>query len=511
MKIKITLIIITLLLGTGLALYFWSRSGRLQSAVVRQVSQRIVTGQAEANLLQKILGFDQPQTYLILFLNNTELRPAGGFIGAYAVVRTDKGVPKILKVEGTELLDNLAPQDFPSVPPEPLQKYLGIKRWGFRDSNWSPNFASSSEKALDLFKKEKGVAADDVSAVIGITPTLLEEILKISGPITVNGEEFNAKNFTEKLEYEVEFGYAAKGLDFDNRKKALVDLTHALLARLRGDVLKHWPQYLALGQRMLDEKHILAYAQQTEAQTVLLAKNWAGIMRPTDGDYILWVDANLAALKTDKVMERELSYSFAPVTTTKPSEVGTSSGKYIGTVKMKYINNGTFTKFTTRYRTYARVFLPLGSRFISVSDSLPPPTGGVPPVAGKTDQGVENGKQWFGAFTSIEPGKTGELVWQFYLAPQIVEQIRNNSYSLLAQKQAGTIAHTLTLDLNFGKNIASAGPSELGADLGNQIYNYNEASGKSACDLSQANCNYMSTYNLKTDLRVDREFKVNLH
>lgn len=469
------ILILLLLLGAGsLSLYFFIRSGRLQSAVVRQVSQRITAGQAEANLLQKILGFDQPQTYLILFLNNTELRPAGGFIGAYAVVRTDKGVPKILKVEGTELLDNLAPQDFPSVPPEPLQKYLFIKRWEFRDSNWSPDFASSAVKSLDLFKKEKGAAADDISAVVGITPTLLEEILKISGPITVNGEEFSAQNFTEKLEYEVEFGYAAKGLDFDSRKKILADLTHALLARMRGDMLKHWPQYLALGQRMLAEKHILAYAQLPEAQAVLLAKNWAGAMRPTSGDYLLWADANLAALKTDKVMERELSYSFAPVTTTKPGEVGTSSGKYVGTVKMKYANRGSFTKFTTRYRTYARVFLPLGSRFISVSDNL------------KTDQGVENGRQWFGAFTEIEPGKTKELAWRFYLATPIVEQIKNNSYSLLAQKQSGTIAHALTLDLNFGKDIVSAVPSEAATDLGNQ------------------------TYSLKTDLRLDREFEIEI-
>lgn len=482
---KLILIFIIATIGAGiLGMYFWYRSGGLQSAVVRQVSQRIVSKPEEVNLMQKILGFDRPQTYLILFLNNTELRPAGGFIGAYSVVKLEKGIPGILKVEGTELLDNLAPQDFLSVPPEPLQKYLSIKRWGFRDSNWSPDFASSSVKALELFKKEKGTAADDISAVIGITPTLLEEILKISGPIFVNGEEFNAQNFTEKLEYEVEFGYADKGLDFDSRKKILADLTHALLARMRGDMLKHWPRYLDLGQRMLSEKHILAYSQFTDAQAVLLAKNWGGTMRPTDRDYVLWADANLASLKTDKVMERELVYSISP----------TSSGKYIGVVKMKYANQGSFTKFTTRYRTYARVFLPVGSQFISVSENLPPPAGGVPLVAGKVDQGVENGRQWFGTFTIIEPGKTKELVWQFYLAPQIVEQILGrgqsasggkNFYSLLVQKQSGTIAHALTLDLNFGKDIASATPSEAAIDSGNQ------------------------NYSLKTDLRVDREFRIN--
>ena len=473
MRRKLLLIIIILLAGATLGLWFWYRSGGLQSAVVATVSQKITPNVSESNLIQQILGITNPQTYLILFLNNTEIRPAGGFIGAYAVVKIDKGVPEILKVEGTELLDNLSPQDFPSVPPEPLQKYLPVKRWGFRDSNWSPDFASSSVAGLDLFKKEKGTAANDIDAVIGITPTLLEEVLKIGGPIKVNGQEFSAENFTEKLEYEVEFGYAEQGLDFDERKKVLADLTHALLARIRGDIFRHWPEYLALSQRMLAEKHILAYSIDPEVEKVLLAKNWAGEVKQTTGDYLLWIDANLASLKTDKVMDRELSYSFVP----------TSSGKYVATVKMKYINNGTFTKFTTRYRTYARVYMPTGSQFISVKGSLKADrtTG-----EGVVDHGIENGKQWFGTFTSVEPGKTGELAWKFYLAPQIAEQIKKNSYNLLVQKQSGTINHALTLDLNFGKNIISASPGEAMENFGD------------------------TKYSLRTDLRLDRVFEIKL-
>ena len=447
---KLIIVLVVIIFGAGaLTLYSWYRSGGLQSAAVATVSQRITPHASERNLIQQVLGFDKPQTYLILFLNNTEMRPAGGFIGAYGVVKVNKGMPEILKVEGAEVLDNQSPQDFVSVPPEPLQKYLPIKRWGFRDSNWSPDFASSAVKAMDLFKKEKGAAADDISAVIGITPTLVEEILKISGPISVNGQEFSAENFTEKLEYEVEYGYAKQGLDFNDRKKVLIDLTHALLARMRGDIFKHWTEYFNVLETMLVEKQVLAYSTDPKIQDVLLAKGWAGeINQDQIGDYLLWVDANLASLKTDKVMDRELSYSFAPVTTTKPGEVGTGSGKYLATVKMKYTNNGSFTKFTTRYRTYARVFLPAGSQFISVSENLP------------VDQGIENGRQWFGAFTVIEPGKTKELVWRFYLAPQVVALIKNNTYGLLVQKQAGTIANALTLDLNFGNTKYS-----LHADL----------------------------------------------
>jgi hypothetical protein len=475
-KFLIVVCIIFAILGTGAFLVSrWAdKKGGFKSAVVQTVADQIVTNSAERSVINKVLGFEKPQTYLVLFLNNTEIRPGGGFIGAYSVVRFNRGMPEILKVEGTEILDNLAPQDFVSVPPRPLQEFLSIERWGFRDSNWSPDFASSSEKALELFKKQKGVAADEITAVIGITPTLLEEVLKISGPITVNGEEFNADNFTKKLEYEVEFGFAEDGLHFNDRKKILSDLSRAFLDRMRTDIFKHWPRYLELGQRMFAEKHILAYSTDSEVQKVILARNWGGVMEAGDTDYVLWVDANLASLKTDAVIERELSYSFMP----------SSTGAYIGTLKMKYTNNGSFTKFTTRYRTYARVYVPLGSTFISVAGSMKTEKSTEP---GIVDRGIENGRQWFGTFISIEPQRSGELVWKFSLAPQVVDRIKNNSYTLVAPKQLGTIANKLTLDLNFGKNITSAMPSELPKDIGDQ------------------------KFTLQTDLRVDRAFYVEVN
>jgi hypothetical protein len=285
----------------------------------------------------------------------------------------------------------------------------------------------------------------------------MEEVLKISGPLVVNGEEFNANNFTEKVQYEVEFGFADKGLDFDERKKLLVDLSHELLRKMKKDFLKDWPKYFALSQRMFAEKHILAYSTNPEMQKILVARDWAGEVKSQLGDYLLWADANMGALKTDKVMRKELFYTFAP----------TSSGTYIATAKMKYTNTGTFTKFTSRYRTYARVFVPQGSQFISVAGSMKTDKSTEPaPV----EQGIEKDKQWFGTFISIEPGDTKELVWKFHLAPEVVKQIQQGSYNLLVQKELGTIADALTLDLNFGTIISSATPGEENQHIGDQKY-----------------------------------------
>src|SRR3989339_325475 len=134
------------------------------------------------------------------------------------VVKMENGKPQILKVEGTEILDGKSPQ-FDSIPPIQLTKNLKIETWKFRDSNWSPDFGVSTQKALELYEKENGLEAKQIDAVIGITPTVFENILQILGPIAINGIEFNYDNFTEKLEYEVEYGYNEKGIDFRERKK----------------------------------------------------------------------------------------------------------------------------------------------------------------------------------------------------------------------------------------------------------------------------------------------------
>ena len=476
-KLIIGLVVIDVCLAVIVGgLYFWYKSGGLQKEVISAVSSRLTTSTVETSAIQQFLGFGRPRTYLLLFLNNTELRPGGGFIGAYGVIQIDKGTPHILKLEGTELLDNYAPQDALLEPPAPLKKYLNISKWAFRDSNWYPDFASSSEQSMKMFRIENGTDADQIDSVIGFTPTVMEEILKISGPVTVDGEEFNADNFTQKLEYEVEYGYVQRGLEFNQRKQVLADLAKALLGRLSTDVLSHWGQYLDLAQRMLAQKQIVAYTSDPQVEQILAVKGWAGLMKQTEGDYVLWADANLGSLKTDKVITRSLTYSFAPATSTA------DAGKYVGTLDMTFRHNGSYDKFTTVYRDYARIYVPVGTRLISVQGS----DKGIG-APGTVDQGIENGRQWFGTFIAINPGTLGELKWQFYLAPGVVAQIQNKTYTLLVQKQIGTLGNLLTLKLDFGNYILlSANPAEAQNQYGG------------------------SEYDVGTDLTLDRQFTVNL-
>lgn len=472
-KIITLVIVLVALLSLADLVKFFVSTPALRNVVLTRVIQKFISApvSVEAPLFETMLGFTRPRTYLVLFLNNTELRPGGGFIGAYAVVKVDKGIPTILAIAGTEVIDNQAKDKY-FLPPAPLKKYLRVDAWQLRDSNWSPDFAESASTSLALFRLEGGRAAQDIDGVIGFTPTVLEKILAITGPITVAGQEFAAANAVEKLEYEVEYGYAKRGQTFSDRKQILSDLVHALERRVVSGVALHWSEYNALVSLLLGEKHIVLYSTSPAEEATLVAKGWGGTMRTSSVDYLLWADANLGALKTDVAIDRTLSYTFAPVATGLRA-----------TAAMVYNNHGSFTWRTSRYRDYARVFVPLGSKLVSSSGALATDRSS---QSGVVDEGAENGRQWFGAFIAIEPGKMGTLSFTYDLPASVTAAIRAGHYELLAQKQIGTLSPRLTLHLDFDKPVRGAAPGEEPAKHGDSLYELN------------------------TDLRLDREFTVSL-
>jgi hypothetical protein len=150
---------------------------------------------------------------------------------------------------------------------------------------------------------------------------------------------------------------------------------------------------------------------------------------------------------------------------------------------MTYKHSGEIDWRTSRYRTYARVYAPVGSRLISASKL---DSSGKILEKLKADEGVENGRQWYGAFVVINPGQTIKLSFKYSATPVILEMIRNGNYNLLTQKQLGSWATELTLGLDFGTKVVAATPPEVPVKFGD------------------------NRYDLITDLTVDREFKIKL-
>lgn len=201
----------------------------------------------------------------------------------------------------------------------------------------------------------------------------------------------------------------------------------------------------------LERKDILVYSADASLQRLVDARGWGGRALGTDGDELWVIDANLAALKTDGVMDKEIIYS---VDATDPAGP-------IATVRLRYTNtNRRITWRYTRYRSYTRVYVPEGSELLSWS-------GG----RGNPDVFNELGKRVFGAFWVIEPGRTGELVFRYRPPARVSGRLASDSYTLLVQKQPGAEAK-LTLDLRLGKTVRSASPPEDESQFGDDRYRY---------------------------------------
>jgi hypothetical protein len=428
----------------------------LENSIVQQeIRKRVGEDNAPfVDLLPQLLGLKEPRTYLFLFLNNTEMRPAGGFIGSYAVARITNGNLELLILEGSEQLDRRTPPSFAPVPPLPITEHLGVPQWYFRDANWDPDFRVSAERVLSFYTEEGGVYADEIDLVVAIDTEVLEAVLGILGPVSADGKVFTADNVVELLQYDTSYGFTDRAIPFEDRKQILDTLFIDIKSKLPSSVIASYPAYITAVDRLIREKHIQLYSRNPKEQQIFEQRNIAGRVASVSHDYLLWVDANLAALKTDRVIARDLKY------TTRLRE----DGRTVARAEMTYTHSGTFDWRTSRYRTYARIFVPRGSELITTSGDMRTDRS---TDRGRIDSGELYDKSWFGTFISIEPGTKGVLSFT-YLIPEDIHP--GDSYQLLVQKQAGIPQIGLTLDLEFATNIQGATPAEPSEIWGDRYY-----------------------------------------
>lgn len=432
------------------------------------VEESIIFLAPMTKILEELVGIGGTRQWLVLYMNNNELRPGGGFIGVYGLLQMEDGEIIDFAVDDSYAadvfvtgVDSYAPR-----PPEPLERHLGVDKWYFRDANWSPDFADSAETAVQLLRQQYSVGGQPVPefrGVIGLTPTVAKRLLEYLGPVTVDGLTFTSENVDQLLQFEVQFNFENRGLTVDERKQIVSRLTEVVLDRLTSLPIAEYPNLFGIALDSFEDKQLAMYAYDADTQAAIRGAGWSAEIDYEIGeDAFLIADANLAALKTDPVVDREISYKIEKV-----------DGEYLGTLSMRYIHRGSFTNTVTRYRTYTRFFVPLGSEFVSgegalAGDVLENPSA----AAGNFDVLTEGDFTTFGAFTSVEPGRIRDLSVTFKLAPDVVDRIEEGVYRLRAFKQIGAAHHTLTLDLDFDKDLRTAIPAELRRNFGNTAYEF---------------------------------------
>lgn len=403
-----------------------------------------------------IAGYPDTKTYLFLLQNNTELRPTGGFIGTYGILKLKDGNIAEFKTDNIYNVDNKVKNTWSEKPPEALQRYLSATRWYLRDVNWDPDFPTTAVRAEDFYLRE--LQSDEpIDGVIAVTPELIHDLLEVTGPITVEGDEYNADNLTEKLQYEVEIAFYNEGISDAARKEVIGKLASQLMDQVMNLPQSSWDTLATVLITNLEEKHILVYSDDTTVQQLMNDIGWDGSVVQVDGDFLMVVDANLAAKKTDRVMTKLLDYT-----------VSREGDAVIATLTLRYHNDGVFDDFTTRYRSYTRIYVPAGSELLDSSGFLTNDRylGGEPTTA-TTSQAPEVDKTVFEGFISVEP-KTEDTITLRYRLPQAVaDQLAAGQYTLYWEKQAGTDNVTATVWFDVGQKVQQAATLDESAEIDN--------------------------------------------
>jgi len=354
----------------------------------------------------------EEKIFLILFQNNLELRPGGGFIGSFGILKVRDGNIIDFAVHDTGNFDGRIPSTV--VPPYPMKEMMHIDSWKFRDSNYSPDFGENAKWAETFYQMGQGKEKFD--GVIAVTTNVLSSLLRVTGPITIEGfpGTYGADNAILDLEYQVEQGYLKQNIAFGDRKSVMSILGFEILHRVKDlSIAKKYDLFKVVIDDLHKKDIQLLFKDELLQEQVSLS-GWDGRV---DGnwknDYLFLVDANLASFKTDYYMTHSYAYTIDLSSLEAPR--ATLAVTYKNTVKVK-------DWFAKDYQTFLRVYTPLGSYLNKVTGAASEPV-----------YGESFGKKYFGALVHV-PILTEKTITFEYTLPQ---DFKREWYDLKIQKQSG--------------------------------------------------------------------------
>ncbi|HJX58954.1 hypothetical protein A2V61_01215 [Candidatus Woesebacteria bacterium RBG_19FT_COMBO_47_8] len=380
-----------------------------------------------------LLGLDSPRQYLLLFQNDKELRPTGGFMTAYAIMKVEEA--KFEPVASDDIY-NLDAKYRPRIPaPEPISKYIKgpyilSKNLRLRDMNWSPDFTES----MQLFTKEaESVGVKGIDGVIAVDTQLLVNLLDAIGPIGVSGfGNFSTQNEPKcncpQVIYELESFADTEGPivwdpvsgkivfappNIDNRKKIIGPLMNSILANSLGQPKEKLPKLAEAAFKSLLEKHVLFYLYDEKAQAGVTSFGVAGTIKEYDGDYLAINDANLGGRKSNLYATQEVEQEI----------VVAKDGSVEKTVTITYKNPEKHDGWLNSVLpNWVRIYVPKGSTLVAAEG-----------LEDKADPYEELDKTVFAGFFQLRPEGVSRVTFKYKLPFKVTKD-----YKLLIQKQPGT-------------------------------------------------------------------------
>lgn len=427
------------------------------------LGHQVLVEQADSltQLALSLVGHNEQRSYLVLFQNQAERRPSGGFMGSYAEVVLDRGNIHKLSVPGGGPYGLRSQLRERWIPPQPVQ--LVSSRWEFQDANWSPDFSATADTVRTFWSKSGQPTLD---GIIAVNATILPKLLTVTGPIEMKayGKTVTAENVIFETQKAVELEYDREA----NTPKAFVgDLNREVLSRLQKLSKDQWLPLAQIAANALETKEIQIRMFRPEEQEAMRSLGWTGEWPAVDGfDQLAVIGANLAGQKSDAAVKEIVKQNVRiNVDGFIQTEVVLHREHQADPGQLFYGANNV---------QYLRLYTPAGSELLSGSGFQTPSstlfdgsasgTTAFPGLA-SSDQSLlfdgqpvdlltENGRQVFGGWIQLRPGMTKDMVMRYTLAKSTSDMAHSLRDDVLTEKASVSDAYVLRLISQSGAERA---------------------------------------------------------
>lgn len=359
-----------------------------------QVREQLIKAQETASLvshsfadykpligeLSKMAGAKEAQKYLVLFQNDNELRPTGGFLTAYAIINVDKGVVNSEKSDDIYELDLKFKQRIPI--PSVLGRYLTTEKYfHLRDMNISPDFKTAMQEFYQYYGTVPG-ESKDIDGIIAVDTQVLTDLLRVIGPIEVPGYGVFTAEDTPKCDCpQVVYALSeiiTKPTPYlrEDRKGVLGPLMKGILQKTYDLEKSRFPELIQVAIGSIEGRHLQMYfmdeATQKAAEQInaagrlyALKDNFKGWQIGENADFLAIVDANLGGAKSNLFTDYQIKQSVAaPV-----------DGRLQKTVEITYKNSRKADNcnleagqlcLNSTLNDWLRIYVPKGSELIEI-------------------------------------------------------------------------------------------------------------------------------------------------
>ena len=251
--------------------------------------------------------FKNQGTFIVLIQNSNEIRPTGGFIGSYALLKVKDFKIKEYKFDDIYNIDGYLKENYPEIlleTPQSLKEHLNTRYVFARDLGLIIDPSVRNKYAVSYFEKALN---EKIDGIVYLNLNIVRELLKVSGPIYLGTykTEINSDNFDVLAQEFAEKNYYPGSTQKANFLSILGSRYIDSIKEGTLDYLKFLPVFLDL----LQKKELLLYFKDSKYQKVVDTLNLEGLRYSSlsKEDYLYILESNLGENKVNKLTKKDVS------------------------------------------------------------------------------------------------------------------------------------------------------------------------------------------------------------